>query len=86
MYCPECAALQPCFTDGCSRSLNTPLVRPKSRILAIANELAVAWERAPDLRLGQFLQCLAGDEDVWQIEDLAWLAALKEFRHTGEFS
>lgn len=86
MYCPECGGMIPCYTSGCSRSLTTPLVRPQSRMVTIANELMAAWQRAPDQRLGQFLLNLAGTADIWHIEDEAWLAALREFRWSGEFT
>lgn len=44
-------------------------MRDPKRIDPILAKVRKAWVRHPDMRLGQLVMLLAGDADLWEIED-----------------
>lgn len=55
-------------------------MRDPKRIRPLLNELAILWEKNPDLRLGQLLYSLSVDTDVFYMEDDVLLQKIRQYR------
>jgi len=53
-------------------------MRDPKRIPKVLAKIQAYWERNPDLRLGQLVSNLAGNEDVFYVEDYNLEKALEQ--------
>lgn len=54
-------------------------MRDPERIPEVVEALHDAWRTSPDLRLGQLVVAVAGNDDPFHIEEGEWLRRLRAF-------
>ncbi len=60
-------------------------MRDPARINRVLNKVRAAWADRPDLRLGQILINLAGNDDLFQLEDTELERRLIKLVNLGEW-